>query len=414
MKPLFKRGLDAAQFVRDRGFAIADNAFDWLFLRETLVKSGLTYYETIFESDPMSLRYYPPPEESYIELAGHERVYVEHNRLPVPLVLVPPLGVTTESFDLMPQRSLARYMAARGFHVYLIDWGKPEKRHANLGLQDYAQHMFGDALREVRQHSGSQDVSLMGWCMGGLLSLLYSGFTHDPHVRNMVTIASPIDMRGGGMVAQASTIFSVPAKVVRKLSSFRLHNISPKFLHSPGWMTTLSFKLTDPIGSITTYWDLVTKLWDREFVTGHSTTSDYLNNMLDYPGGVIQDMMVKMAVDNQMAKGRVEVRGAVADLSQITANMLVFAGKTDVLVSPGIARGIINIVASKDKQFHIAPGGHMGVILGSSAVKSVWEPVVNWLNPRSQNDAAKEDDLSSAEALNRQARHRRIAEDPTL
>ena len=414
MKPLFKRGLDAAQFARDRGFAIADNAFDWLFLRETLVKSGLTYYETIFESDPMSLRYYPPPEESYIELAGHERVYVEHKRLAVPLVLVPPLGVTTESFDLMPQRSLARYMAARGFHVYMIDWGKPEKRHANLGLQDYAQHMFADALREVRQHSGSQDVSLMGWCMGGLLSLLYNGFTHDPHVRNIVTIASPIDMRGGGMVAQASTIFSVPAKVVRKLSNFRLHNISPKFLHSPGWMTTLSFKLTDPIGSITTYWDLVTKLWDREFVTGHSTTSDYLNNMLDYPGGVIQDMMVKMAVDNQMAKGRVEIRGAVSDLSQIKANLLVFAGKTDVLVAPGIARGIINIVASEDKQFHIAPGGHMGVILGSKAVKSVWEPVVNWLVPRSQNDDPKEDDLSSAEALNRQARHRRIAEDPTL
>jgi len=414
MKPLFKRGLDAAQFARDRGFAIADNAFDWLFLRETLVKSGLTYYETIFESDPMSLRYYPPPEESYIELAGHERVYVEHKRLPVPLVLVPPLGVTTESFDLMPQRSLARYMAARGFHVYMIDWGKPEKRHANLGLQDYAQHMFADALREVRQHSGSQDVSLMGWCMGGLLSLLYNGFTHDAHVRNIVTIASPIDMRGGGMVAQASTIFSVPAKVVRKLSSFRLHNISPKFLHSPGWMTTLSFKLTDPIGSITTYWDLVTKLWDREFVTGHSTTSDYLNNMLDYPGGVVQDMMVKMAVDNQMAKGRVEIRGAVSDLSQIKANLLVFAGKTDVLVAPGIARGIINIVASKDKQFHIAPGGHMGVILGSKAVKSVWEPVVSWLVPRSQNDDPKEDDLSSAEALNRQARHRRIAEDPTL
>ena len=136
--------------------------------------------------------------------------------------------------------------------------------------------------------------------------------------------------------------------------------------------------------------------------------------MLDYPGGVIQDMMVKMAVDNQMAKGRVEIRGAVSDLSQIKANLLVFAGKTDVLVAPGIARGIINIVASEDKQFHIAPGGHMGVILGSKAVKSVWEPVVNWLVPRSQNDDPKEDDLSSAEALNRQARHRRIAEDPTL
>lgn len=412
MKRFLRRGLDTAQHLRDRGFAMADNAFDWLFLRETLIKSGLTTYETIYEGDPMSLRFYPPPAEEFIELAGHQRVLVSHRRHPVPLVLVPPLGVTTETFDLMPQRSLARYMAARGFHVYLIDWGKPEKRHASLGLQDYAQHMFGEALAQVRRHSGSEDVSLMGWCMGGLLSLFYCGLTQDPKVRNLVTIASPIDMRGGGMVAQASSIFSVPAKVVRRLSGFRLHNLSPKFLHSPGWMTTLSFKLTDPVGSITTYWDLITKLWDREFVTGHTTTSDYLNNMLDYPGGVVQDMMVKMAIDNQMACGKVEIRDAVADMTTITANLLVYAGKSDVLVSPGIAKRSLEFVASTDKQFRVAPGGHMGVILGSKAVEAVWAPVVDWLSTRSGSET--EQAASPADAVSRQAHHQRMAEDPTL
>ncbi|MGH8456771.1 MAG: alpha/beta fold hydrolase [Stenotrophobium sp.] len=413
MNTLFKRALDSGLSFNEALVKMADNAFDWLFLRESLVKSGLTPYETIYEGDPMSLRYYPPPAESYIEMAGDERVTVEHRRHAVPLVLVPPLGVTTEAFDLMPHRSLVRYMAARGFHVYLIDWGKPEKRHAQLGMKDYAQDMFGKAIEEVRRHSGTEEVSLMGWCMGGLLSLLYLGLTQDQHIRNLITIASPIDMRGGGIVARAATALNRPAQLIRKFSGWRLHNLNPAKLHSPGWLTTLSFKMTDPVGSITTYWDLLTRLWDREFVESHSTTADYLNNMLAYPGGVIQDMVVKMAVDNQMYGGRVEMRGAVADLTKIKANFLSFVGAADILVPEGIARRSQELVASKDKEFRVAPGGHMGVILGSKAVKAVWEPSVQWLAERSQIKSAKSRPSSAAEDSMRQTRLRRHAEDPT-
>jgi polyhydroxyalkanoate synthase len=414
MNGLFKRALDGGLFLNERLLAMADNAFDWLFLRESLVRSGLTHYETIYQGDPMSLRYYPPPAESYIELAGGERMPVQHQRHPVPLVLVPPLGVTTEAFDLMPHRSLVRYMAARGFHVYLIDWGKPEKRHAQLGMKDYAQEMFGQAMAEVRRHSGVQEISLMGWCMGGLLSLLYIGLTQDQQIKNLITVASPIDMRGGGIVARAATALNRPAKLIRKFSGWRLHSLDPGRLHSPGWLTTLSFKLTDPVGSITTYWDLLTRLWDREFVESHSTTADYLNNMLDYPGGVIQDMVVKMAVDNQMATGRIEIRGAIADLTTITANFLSFAGATDILVPEGIARRTQDLVASKDKEFRVAPGGHMGVILGSKALEGVWEPTAQWLAKRSQIESAGKRLPSAAEKTMRQTRQRRHAEDPTL
>ena len=414
MNLLFKRLLDGGLFANERLLAIADNAFDWLFLRESLVKSGLTPYETIYEGDPMSLRYYPPPAESHIELADGEKMAVLHQRHPVPLVLVPPLGVTTEAFDLMPHRSLVRYMAARGFHVYLIDWGKPGKQHAQLGMKDYAQDMFGTALAEVRRHAGAKDLSLMGWCMGGLLSLLYLGLTRDRHIRNLITIASPIDMRGGGIVARAATAMNRPAQLIRKFTGWRLHRLAPSKLHSPGWLTTLSFKLTDPVGSLTTYWDLLTRLWDREFVESHSTTADYLNNMLDYPGGVIQDMVVTMAVDNQMASGRVDIRDAVADLTTIKANFLVFAGETDILVPASIARRSIELVASKDRQFRIAPGGHMGVILGSKAVKAVWAPSVQWLSKRSQSRARKRTTPSAAEQTMRQTRQRRHAADPTL
>ena len=28
-------------------------------------------------------------------------------------------------YDLFPQRSLVRYLRARGFELYMVDWGRP-------------------------------------------------------------------------------------------------------------------------------------------------------------------------------------------------------------------------------------------------------------------------------------------------
>lgn len=385
------------------------NAFDWLFLRESLVKSGRTPYEVILEKAPMSLRFYPTPPKKSITISDGSQMAVKPRCHKVPLILVPPLGVTTETFDLMPHRSLARYMSAQGFYTYLVDWGEPQKEHAHLGLKDYADVMLGQAIERVREHSGSEEVSLMGWCMGGLLILLNSGFSHDPNIKNIVTVASPIDLRGGGIVAKSATALDAPARLVRKYSNWRLHKLSPALLASPKWMTTLGFKLTDPIGSITTYWDLVTRLWDREFVENHSTTSDYLNNMLMYPGGVVQDMVVSAAIDNQFAKGKMKIRGSEADLSAIKADMMVYAGDRDVLVPAPVARKLMDVVSSKDKQFNVAPGGHMGVILGSKAHAHVWGPAAEWLSSRS-GELVKSGSKSLAEQANARAK-RKAAED---
>lgn len=389
MNPLAKRLLDQGLVLNQLAAQAAGNGFDWIFRRDNLVKSGHTWFELVYDGDPMAVRYYALPEEDEIQLGNGSTMPINREQHKRPLILVPPLGVTTETFDLMPQRSLVRYMAACGFKTYLIDWGKPGKKHAHLGMRDYADEMMGQAVAEVRRHSGESEVSIMGWCMGGLISLLYLGITRDSKVRNLVTVASPIDLRGGGLATGVAQALNVPAQLIRRYTDFRLHLLDPSMLHAPPWLTTLTFKLTDPLSSVTTYWDLVTRLWDREFVESHSTTSDYLNNMLLYPGGVVQDMAVKVAVDNELAKGEIEVGGQLADLSAIDCSMMVFAGETDSLVPAKIAEKIMDIVASEDKSFQVVPGGHMGVILGSKAQQAVWAEAAAWLQARDSGKAPK-------------------------
>lgn len=369
MKKLFKTALK----INELAVNTATNAADWFFRKEILIQSGKTEYEVIAEHLPMRVRYYAPEAGSTANVHS------------VPLVMVPPLGVTTETFDLMPDRSLVKSMVEAGFRVYLVDWGKPERKDGHLGLFDYSHTMMGQALDAVRKHSQSKEISLFGWCMGGLLCLLYAGYGHDKHIRNLVTVASPIDLRDGkNIMAFASNTLNVTARFIRKYSEFRLDRINPTLFSPPGWMVSLGFKLTAPVASITTYWDLLTRLNDRDFVEQHTTTADYLNNMMLYPGGVVRDFMIRFAVDNKLAHGKVKIGELVSDLGNITANMLVFAGETDHLVPGNMAKKSLRMVASSDKSFRLAPGGHMGVILGSQAREHVWKQAAEWLEGHSQ------------------------------
>lgn len=360
------------------------NGFDWLFRRDSLIQSGKTWFELVHDADLMSVRYYGLPDENEITLPDGSKQVIERNTGRIPLVLVPPLGVTTNTFDLMPDRSLARYMAARGFETYLIDWGKPGKAHADYSLYDYAGRMMAEALEAIRAHSGQQDVSMMGWCMGGLLMLLHQGMNQDPHIRNMVTVASPIDMAGGGVAAGMSDYLDAPAKVIAAIGKIRGRELEAEKFASPGWMTTLSFKMTAPVQAVTTYWDLFTQISDREYVVKHSTTADYLDHMLSYPGGVVKDLMTRVAPENAFAAGRIELAdGHVAELNKIETPILIFAGATDIIVEPAMAKALVNVVASEDKQYRVAKGGHMGVILGRTAMGEVWGPSADWLIERS-------------------------------
>lgn len=396
--------------INHRVAEIANNAFDRIFLPGTMVQSEQTPFEVIHTYGITSVRYYPPLEEDEITLNDGTKMFAVGETHGVPLVFVPPLAARPTIFDLLPQRSLVKFFVARGFRVYLIDWGEPGREQAHYGLGDYVNDLMPEALKRIREHAQVQDLSLFGWCLGGLFSLMYAGVSRDAHLRNIVTVASPIDNREGDLMGKLTAALMKPAEMVRKLTSFRLHNLSPVKTMVPGWMNSLAFKMTDPVGSVTTYWDLVLRLWDREFVESHTTTSTFLNNMLAYPGRLIQDMFVKFAIDNDLSRGSVELDGQTVEFGRITSSVLVFAGATDTLVVPEAAKKSLELVASADKQYLVVPGGHMGVLAGSEAQAAVWAVAADWLAERSANEIAKSAERFETERKVR--RRKRLSDDP--
>ena len=99
-------------------------------------------------------------------------------------------------FDLRPGSSFVEFLLEEGFDVFLLDWGYPEEEDSDMGLENYVCDEMTSGIREVLRCSGQDEVSLLGWCIGGTLCLMYGGTQTDNPVRNMVLLTTPVDTRG--------------------------------------------------------------------------------------------------------------------------------------------------------------------------------------------------------------------------
>ena len=55
----------------------------------------------------------------------------------------------------------------------MLDWTAPRPEEKSLRMEDYVLDFIPDCMRRVQEDSGEQDVSVIGYCFGGVLSLLY-------------------------------------------------------------------------------------------------------------------------------------------------------------------------------------------------------------------------------------------------
>lgn len=376
--------VDTAELIAERSLAWVSNAIERQTHAENFVAADLTPYQLILENDLLSVRRYAPLDAAEITV-GEDTIPVRKKRHRVPVLLVPPLAADPLNFDLLPQRSLVRFLLAEGYKVYLVDFGSPDQQHSHLGLADYTTRMLPEAIAAVRADARVKDLTLFGYCMGGLFCLIHTAWAHDAHIKNIVTIASPIDMHQAGVAGQLLTAMRTPIRLVRRYTGFRIHQLDPKRLNVPGWVSSLVFKLTNPLGTLTGYLDLLMNLWDRDYVVQHQTMATWFNDMHAYPGGIVQDFVVRVGIDNALSKGRVPLgKGQEALLDRIDASLLAIAGTADKIVTVEAARKVMELVRSEDKQFALAPGGHAGVFAGSKSPATTWRMAAGWLASRSK------------------------------
>ncbi len=290
-----------------------------------------------------------------------------------PVLLIPPLMVKPFIYDLSPSRSFVAWLLAEGFDVFLVDFGEPDASDEGVTLESYVLDWLPQAVDATCRIAGSERVSLIGYCMGGLFALMHTSANRDRRVRNIVNIASPVDSRKMGALAWLG-----------RTTHEQVLYISQRLGNVPGRLSGALFKLIHPLHHLTRYAALLRHLGDDEYVETFDALSEWTNNFIDYPGEAFRQFFRDFIKHNKLRNGEMVFgEGAVADLGWIRCPLLCFAGEKDIIAPERSTRELLDLVASDDKRLLVVPGGHLGTVAGHAAPEQVWRPTSRWLAERS-------------------------------
>jgi polyhydroxyalkanoate synthase len=361
------RGRKLARLAADRALLRFVNGLA-LVMDGSATPRGDTPRRAILVDGKLSVFRYLPAEEQDDPDRDEP---VDTRRFPVPLLLIPPLMVRPYVYDLRPEHSLVRFLRDAGFDVYLVDFGVPDAGDSDVRLDDYVLDFLPKAVAAVRREQGQHDVSLAGWCMGGIFALCYTAAWRDEGVRNIVTVASPIDFHKMGLL---STMARAAHTQVAALTD-RIGNI-------PGFVNANALKLLAPAKQVSRYADLFINLWNDEYVKGFDAMSHWANDFIPYPKEAFKQLVGEVVAGNRLLEG-LRFGERTARLSDVGCALLAFAGEDDVIATPASARAVLEATRSADATFREVPGGHIGVMVGGRAPQTVWGPAAEWLRPRS-------------------------------
>lgn len=339
-----------------------------IFNGKSLVLSQSTAYEVIETIDQTQIRYYAPITRKYKE----------------PLVFVAPLAINMSIYDLYPYRSLVKYFQQQGFAVYVIDWGTLNIHNRHFNFLTFIDHYIPLCIQSITKHSQSEQISLHGWSMAGIFVTLYTALHQPNAVKNLMVLGSPIDSyksgRNGQFFAYLNRLLSKSKGLQQQIYQGK---ISKRLLHTSGVLNTLGFKMIDPVGWLQSHKNLLQNLGDREALHEHATIGSFLNRMIDYPGGINQDMLFNIWLRNPLKTGSITLNEKTIALKNIQCSLLVGAGTTDQLVTIGAAQPLTQLTNSPDVTFTLIPGGHLGLMSSKQSADEFWPQLAQWLNERS-------------------------------
>lgn len=297
----------------------------------------------------------------------------EDRRHAVPVLLVFALINRPDIFDLRPGNSFVEFLLGEGFDVFLIDWGYPEEEDADVGLDDYVCDELRWGIREALRASGQEELSLLGWCIGGTLCLLYGGLDAENPVRNMALLTTPVDTRG-----------SLYANWVGR-ESFDVDYVADGYRAIPGAAIDWANKMMKPV---TNYWTTYRRLWEGVLAgearrEAYQAMARWVADNPPFPARAYRDWITTMYKENALVDGRARLRGQRVNLSRIDQSLLLVTAGADHIAPPEGTHPLLGLVSSEDVTRLDRPGGHIGLMAGSKARKEIWPDIAAWLAKRS-------------------------------
>jgi polyhydroxyalkanoate synthase len=284
-----------------------------------------------------------------------------------------PLLIISYILDLQPNKSVIRKLLSSGFDVYMIDWGTPTDVDRYLDLDDYVNWYIDDVVDFIRAQHNLDSITVFGYCMGGTLSVMYTGI-HPEKVRNFVLMAAPLD-------------FEADQGLLKKWSRpeyFDADKLVETIGNVPGEFLNFGFLLLDPVNNIySKYLKFVDKVDDEKFVSMFFRMEKWINDGIPLAGEAYREYIKKCYQQNLLVKNKFTINGNKVELDNIRMPLLSIVAQYDHLVPKESSMSFNDLVPSKDKKRIMFPTGHIGLSVSSKAHAKMWPDVIEWLGKRS-------------------------------
>ncbi|NOT53599.1 MAG: alpha/beta fold hydrolase [Deltaproteobacteria bacterium] len=290
----------------------------------------------------------------------------------VPIVLVMSLVSRSYILDLTKGQSLVEFLLQHGFDVYLIDWGVPRAEHATLRLEDYVLDFIPACVRVIQDDSGEPDVSMVGYCMGGQLAVMYTALHADGPVKNLVCFTTPINAEGMSLYRT----WTDPAHFDLDRVLTTLGNLPPELLE-------VSFDMLRPFQKAAGRLKLLDNVQDDAFVKAHLRFERWAADQIPFAGATARQFITDFIRENKLVRNAFTLAGRTVDLGQIRVPFLHVAAEHDHIVPAAASRDLLGLIGGQDKSEIILKGGHVSLVAGTNAAHRLWPRLDRWLAERS-------------------------------
>ena len=243
-----------------------------------------TPYEVVYQEDRVKLKHYLPRTDI---------------RYKTPLLVTYALINRETMLDLQPGRSVVERFLDAGIDLYMIDWGYPTRKDRFLGFDDHINGYMDNVVDFIRDKHGVEKINLMGICMGGTFSVIYSAL-HPDKIKNLVTTVTP-------------TNFDTNKGLLHVwMESIDADRVVDTFGNLPADIMNLGFLLLNPARlMIDKYVGFMENMDNKTFVENFVRMEKWIFDSPDLPGEVFRQFIKDCYQGNKLLQNKLEVGGNV-------------------------------------------------------------------------------------------------------
>jgi polyhydroxyalkanoate synthase subunit PhaC len=221
----------------------------------------------------------------------------------------------------------------------------------------------------VCELSNSKQLNLLGYCMGGTMSAIYTAL-YQQQVRNLILMAAPIDFSGEDGLMQLWT----------RPEYFDVDEMVDAFGNCPGSFLQSAFQMRNPMQNyFQKYQDFFEKLHDSAFLENFFAMEHWANDNIPVAGETFREFVKCFYQRNELVKGEYHLGDKLVDLKKITCPLLTLVADRDDLVPPHSTLAIQEQVSSQDMQTMSIDAGHIGLAVSGRAHQRLWPQVALWI-----------------------------------